>query len=104
MTATVAGNSATVSWTAGAGNISFELEYGTRGFARGSGTSVTATASPATLTNLAYETDYDVYVRAYCGESTYSDWSPVVSFTTEPRAPPSSPGLPATRATNGKSC
>ena len=85
VTATVAGNSATVSWTAGAGNISFELEYGTRGFARGSGTSVTATMSPATLTGLAYETDYDVYVRAYCGESTYSDWSPVVSFTTEPQ-------------------
>jgi hypothetical protein len=81
----VAGNSATISWTANTGNISYELEYGTRGFARGSGTSVTATMSPATLTGLAYETDYDVYVRAYCGESTYSDWSPVVSFTTEPQ-------------------
>ena len=81
VTATVADNTATVSWAAGAGNLSFELEYGTHGFVRGSGTIVTATASPVTLTGLAYETEYDVYVRANCGENTYSDWSPVVGFS-----------------------
>ena len=78
----VSGNSVSVSWTHGEGNISFELEYGTHGFTHGSGIIATASASPATLTNLDYGTSYDVYVHAYCGENTYSDWSPVVNFMT----------------------
>ncbi len=81
--AVVAGNAATVSWTANTGNISFVLEYGTRGFALGSGTTVNATASPVTLSNLAYETAYDVYVKANCADNTSSAWSTVASFTTE---------------------
>ena len=78
----MSGNSVSVSWTHGEGNISFELEYGTHGFTHGSGIIATAAASPATLTNLDYGTSYDVYVHAYCGENTYSDWSPVVNFMT----------------------
>ena len=85
VSAIVAGNSATVSWTANTGNISYELEYGTRGFGIGTGTSVSATSSPTTLSNLDYETDYDVYVRALCDQNTLSAWSTVVSFTTEPK-------------------
>ena len=81
--AVVAGNAATVSWTANTGNISFVLEYGTRGFALGSGTTVNATASPITISNLAYETAYDVYVKASCADNTVSAWSTVASFTTE---------------------
>ena len=81
--AVVAGNAATVSWTANTGNLSFVLEYGTRGFALGSGTTVTANASPVTLSNLAYETAYDVYVKANCADNTSSAWSAVASFTTE---------------------
>ena len=81
--AVVAGNAATVSWTANTGNISFVLEYGTRGFALGSGTTVNATASPVTISNLAYETAYDVYVKANCADNTSSAWSAVASFTTE---------------------
>ena len=82
VSAVVSGNSVSVSWTHGEGNISFELEYGTHGFTHGSGIIATASASPATLTNLDYGTSYDVYVHAYCGENTYSDWSPVVNFMT----------------------
>ena len=83
VSAVVAGNSATISWTANTGNISYELEYGTRGFGLGSGTTVNATSSPVTLNNLDYETDYDVYVKAICDQNTYSAWSTVASFTTE---------------------
>ena len=81
--AVAAGNAATVSWTANTGNLSFVLEYGTRGFALGSGTTVNATASPVTISNLAYETAYDVYVKANCADNTSSAWSAVASFTTE---------------------
>ena len=81
--AVAAGNAVTVSWTANTGNLSFVLEYGTRGFALGSGTTVNATASPVTISNLAYETAYDVYVKANCADNTSSAWSAVASFTTE---------------------
>ena len=82
VSAVVSGNTATVSWTPGEGNLSFELEYGTRGFAHGGGTIVTTTASPITLPNLDYETNYDLYVRGICAENTYSEWSRQASFTT----------------------
>ena len=73
--AAVAGNAVTVSWTAGEGNISYELEYGTHGFAHGTGTTQTATSSPITISNLNYETQYDVYVRAFCEQNASSAWS-----------------------------
>ena len=84
VSAVVAGNAATVSWMSGAGNISFQIEYGTRDFAHGAGTTITTNASPAMLSGLNYETEYDVYVKAYCGGDAYSAWSTVASFTTEP--------------------
>jgi hypothetical protein len=83
VSAVVAGNAATVSWTAGAGDISFELEYGPHGFAHGTGMTQSATASPVTVSNLNYETQYDVYVRAFCENNASSAWSAVMSFTTE---------------------
>ena len=83
VSAVVAANAATVSWTAGEGNISYELEYGTHGFAHGTGTTQTATSSPITISNLNYETQYDVYVRAFCEQNASSAWSTVTSFTTE---------------------
>ncbi len=86
VSAVVAGNAATVSWMSGAGNISFQIEYGTRDFAHGAGTTITTNASPAMLSGLNYETEYDVYVKAYCGGDAYSAWSTVASFTTEPES------------------
>ncbi len=85
VSAVVAGNSATISWTANTGNLSYTLEYGPRGFAHGSGITVNATSSPITLSNLDYDTDYDVYVQGVCDQNTLSAWSTVVSFTTEPQ-------------------
>ena len=81
----VADNSVTVNWTAGTGNISFELEYGPRGFSHGAGSTTTATSSPAVIANLDYETQYDVYVRAVCEQNIFSPWSTVSTFTTGER-------------------
>ncbi len=85
VTTAVADNSVTVNWTANTGNISFEIEYGTHGFNHGAGIVTNATASPAVISNLEYETDYDIYVRAVCDQNTYSDWSTVATFTTGQR-------------------
>ena len=83
--ATVADNAVTVNWTANTGNISFEIEYGPRGFSHGAGTTTTATTAPAVISNLDYETQYDLYVRAICDQNTYSAYSNVVTFTTGQR-------------------
>ena len=82
VTATVNLNTVDVSWTPGEGNTAFEVEYGSRGFSHGSGTTVNATEPHTTLTGLDYNTQYDLYVRALCGADNYSGWSPVTTFTT----------------------
>ena len=78
----VSGNTATISWTAGEGNISFEIEYGRHGFTHGNSAIFPVNASPFRLSNLSYNTEYDVYIHAVCDQNIYSDWSDVVSFTT----------------------
>ena len=82
---TVADNAVTVNWTPGTGNISYEIEYGPRGFSHGNGTVTNATTSPAVISNLDYETSYDLYVRAICDQNTYSAYSIVATFTTGQR-------------------
>ncbi|MES2588740.1 MAG: CUB domain-containing protein, partial [Bacteroidota bacterium] len=74
---------ATVSWTNGATETSWAIEYGAAGFAQGSGTSVIASTNPFTLTGLTGNTDYDVYVRAICGAGDTSFYSSSTSFTTD---------------------
>lgn len=72
-----------VSWTPMGSENTWEIVAVPVGAAAGSGTPVTASSNPFTLTNLLDETQYDVYVRANCG-GTYSDWSLSVTFTTNP--------------------
>ena len=74
---------ASLSWNAVSGAVGYELEYGTTGFAQGSGTMMYPTGNTATLSGLAASTAYDVYVRAHCSGTTYGDWTSV-SFTTLP--------------------
>ncbi len=77
------GTDAVVSWTAGDNNTgNFAVEYGYSGFAAGEGTTITATATTITLSNLEEETSYDVYVRAICDNQYNSSWSDVVTFST----------------------
>ena len=83
LTAQVFVNTAAISWTAGEGNDSFELEYGPAGFALGTGTLVATAQTAVTLSDLDYGTDYEAYVRAICSDTLYTDWSLPVAFTTD---------------------
>ena len=79
----VDGTTATVTWTAGANNSgNWEVNYGYEGFSVGEGDFAQATTTTATLTNLAEETSYDVYVHALCEDGVESNWSTKVSFMT----------------------
>ena len=77
-------NTAVVSFTAATGNTGYEINYGPAGFAPGTGgTTVTATASPVTLTGLTPATNYQVYVRSICAAGGFSSYASPVSFTTQ---------------------
>ena len=68
-------NSAVIAWTERGNATAWEIEYGPAGFSHGTGTIVPVTQNPHTLTGLTAGTQYDVYVRANCGNSDLSDWS-----------------------------
>ena len=83
LTATAtSGTTADVSWTDPNGASEWEVSYGASGFAAGSGTESIVSSATASLSGLASETDYDVYVRAICSAGDTSAWSSVASFTT----------------------
>jgi hypothetical protein len=73
---------ATLGWTAGSTETSWDVEYGVSGFTQGTGTMVSATTSnPLAITGLTGSTTYQFYVRAICGGST-STWGGPYSFFT----------------------
>ena len=71
-----------VSWTPGAWETAWQVEYGESGFTPGTGTVVTVDTICADLTGLEGETTYDVYVQAVCDPANLSDYSEAVSFRT----------------------
>ena len=75
-------SSATLGWTAGAGETAWTLEYGLKGFARGNGTTVNTTATNYQLNDLSWGTEYDFYVRANCSASDTSMWTTPFTFST----------------------
>ena len=76
---TATGSTITISWS---GNSdSYQVEYGTVGFAHGTGYSTTTTATSATLTGLTSLTNYEIYVRGFCNGSDTSRWYRTVGFT-----------------------
>ena len=79
----VTDNGATVSWAAsGNSNGTYQIEYGPLGFAQGSGTRRTVTATSYAIVGLMDQTSYSVYVRSMCADGVYSAWSAVQTFTT----------------------
>jgi hypothetical protein len=58
------------------------VEYGVSGFTQGSGTLITVTTNPTTITGLNASTVYDFYVRANCGGTDVSNWSTKVTGAT----------------------
>gem|GEM_PF-1427148 len=77
----ITSTSVDLGWTENGTATSWEIEYGTNGFAKGSGTTVSVTTNPYTHTGLSGNTSYDWYVRADCGTDS-SDWVGSSTFTT----------------------
>ena len=94
LSATTTDTSATLSWTMGPGNAFSNVEWGTTGFAQGSGTLVTGiTSGMLTINGLTLGTTYDFYVQDTCASlGGFGAWVGPVSFT--PSLPPAIPTYP----------
>lgn len=68
-----------LSWTSQGADY-YEVEYGTTGFALGTGTKKTVSNYWYNGGSFAAGTTYDFYVRANCGGSDFSPWSDAKSF------------------------
>lgn len=75
-------NSALASWVDSANTGSYTVQWGTAGFALGSGDSATTTNLSYNLTGLQPNTAYEVYARTNC-TNELSNYSNAVSFTTD---------------------
>ena len=73
-------SSAFISWTQGEAS-SATIEYGVAGFSLGSGTQVTS-AQSFDVNDLQSGTDYDIYIKASCGNGGESDYGGPFSFST----------------------
>jgi hypothetical protein len=73
-------SSATIGWS---GAATVEIDYGSAGHVAGTGTVIPAiSTNPYTITGLASNTIYDVYVRQDCGSENFSTWTGPIQFKT----------------------
>ena len=70
--------SATIAWEAAGNEVSWEVKYTTGGVEE----TIVATTNPIVIENLFSGSTYEVWIRAFCGADTYSDWSEVCTLTT----------------------
>ncbi len=71
------------SWTAGGSETQWQIQYGPVDFAPGTGTSqITSQNNPFTLSGLAADSFFDIYVRGICGPGDTSIWTGPISFNT----------------------
>ena len=71
--------SANIGWTASGNEVSWEVRYATGG----QEDTIVATDNPVAITGLFSASTYQVWVRAFCGADTYSEWSEVYTFNTQ---------------------
>lgn len=71
-----------VKWTSSVDDSTWIVEYGTEGFALGTGTTVYLTADSATLNGLTQNTVYDIYVRSVCKSLDTSIWVGPITVNT----------------------
>jgi hypothetical protein len=88
----IAQTSVDLGWTENGSATTWDIEYGPTGFTKGSGTTVSTSSNPYSLTGLSAKTAYDWYVRADCGGGSTSNWIGPKTFTT----------LGYSKVTNGK--
>ena len=70
----VENTTAHLTWTENGGATQWQVEYGEKGFAQGSGTLYNATSNTVAFENLQKFTEYDFYIRSVKG-SQYSHWN-----------------------------
>jgi len=95
-------NAADVNWTAGGTETSWNLQYKTAS-ATDWGNSIEVNATTYHITGLNAETEYQVRVQAVCSDTTSSEWTAPVNFTTpaEPVDPCDAPtGLTVSNITH----
>ena len=78
----ITSNSADITWTAVGSETSWNIEYGPSGFSQGSGTNISVSNNPFTLSGLNSSSSYDVYIQADCGSGDVSIWVGPHSFNT----------------------
>ena len=81
-------SSVDLSWTEVGSATTWNIEYGPAGFTQGSGTVVTATSNPYTVSGLNLSSNYSFYVQSDCGAGDYSQWSDEVVAATACGATP----------------
>ena len=74
--------SADLSWTNCGSSVGVQIEWGIGNFSQGTGTMVSATTSPHSLTGLTANTSYSWYVRNICSAIDTSNWVGPVNFNT----------------------
>lgn len=79
--ATVSDTSFEVSWTNITAATSWVVEYGNVGFTPGTGTTVTTTSNPLTITGYMEGDTVDVYVRSLCSATDTSDLDDPLTYT-----------------------
>lgn len=77
-------NSAIVRWVDHMNdtNCTYEVEYGTPGFAHGTGISQIVSADSLVITGLNSSSHYEVYVRSLCAANDITAWTESVTFNT----------------------
>jgi hypothetical protein len=74
--------SATVQWNAGGTETEWQIEYGPAGFTPGTGTFITTSTNPTTITGLTSNSFYQAYVRGICTPGDSSYWAGTISWNT----------------------
>jgi len=81
---------ATITWLPGANESGWEVACVPHGAPVASVPAAYVSSYPYTFTNLIDNTQYDLYVRADCGNGENSYWTSPVTFTTDPYCTPPS--------------
>lgn len=79
----ITSGSAAISWIEAGISTEWEIEYGIKGFAKGTGNDTVTYSNPFTLINLNPNTLYDFYIRAICGRRDTSPWIGPLTFQTD---------------------
>jgi|GEM_PF-696819 len=85
--ANITAYTADLSWTGPVNASSWDIELGLSGFSPTGSPTISGVTSPYTYGGLLADTDYEFYVRAFCGGTDYSTWVGPYAFTTDVSCP-----------------